>query len=29
MAPLTGVTEAEVSNIVRYVRELQKANGVF
>lgn len=29
MAPVPGLTEEDVSKITRYVRELQKANGVF
>lgn len=29
MAPLPQVTETDVSGVVRYVRELQEANGIF
>ena len=29
MAPVSGVTDEDVGKITRYVRELQKANGVF
>ena len=29
MPPVKGVTEAEVAAITRYVRELQRANGIF
>jgi len=29
MPPVEGVTEAEVKYIIRYVRELQKENGIF
>jgi hypothetical protein len=28
MPPVQGVTDAEVAAIVRYVRELQEANGI-
>ena len=29
MPPIEGVSSAEVRNIIRYVRELQQANGIF
>ena len=29
MPPVTGVSERQVSDIVAYVREVQKANGIF
>jgi hypothetical protein len=28
MPPQTGVTDREVAEIIRYVRDLQKANGI-
>jgi hypothetical protein len=28
MPPQTGVTDRELADIIRYVRELQKANGI-
>ena len=29
MPPVEGVTEEQIKSIIRYVRELQKANGIF
>lgn len=29
MAPVPGLSEAEVKEIVRYVRALQRANGIY